>query len=435
MKHDPDLQRYHDYVSTPVKDWEAREQIALTEADMNALLDEAMAHRDDCKWINAWRLIELFRRADLIYLNGGKDHGMSIGGIRQVLSHTKTREYIEGDEHVEETWSNVYWPQFLRIDRTRTRSPLPRTLVHEREYRCLHPKPIQDLDALWAKLLPGWQEDAIEATQKIWQGKLDSSLLYEVFLPPDGVTYRVTMTQGADRRSNLYALMQAYRPLRRNVAKNHYLSLGKDWRDLYRPIGKDHADHGQQMDRENPSPFSQHSSDEQSVVDLQFLEATHGYRVGSGIKPSAWYYNHLKWGFSDAIEEQRKHNAELGGLGFSFNSPPFDPEKVGYPHANPEETLPTKERKRMLSSDLLPPTPEQIQESQEQEQKRDEAEKLMEEILIGEVGEAFYRLKLDEATFGVIAKRLKLSSADAARKRWDRAKTKVRAKLRPLFDA
>lgn len=426
------LRRYRAYLRTPAEDWEAREQIALTEADMNALLDEAMTHLDDMRLIETHRVITQCRIADPIYLNGGKNCGMSIAGIRLVLGRTETRQYIDGDEHVEETWSNVYWPKFLCIDRTRTRSPLPTTLVYEREYRCLHPKPIQDLDALWAKLLPGWQEDAIEVTQKIYQGKLDGSLLYEVFLPPDGVTYRVTMTQGTDRRSNLYPLMQAYRPLRRKLAKNRYLSLGKDMQDFYRPSGKNRADDRPQGDRENPPAFSPHSSDEQSTADLLFLEATHGYRVGGGKRPAGWYKNQLDWGFSDVIEEQWKHNAELRGESFSLDSPP-DVDREGDPRWSPEETLPLRERRRLKQ--ISPPDPEQILDSQQHDQRQKKALKKIEPLLIAAVGEPFYRLKLEGETFDCIAKKLGLPSEDAARKRWDRAAEKARTKLCDLFDS
>ncbi len=198
----PNLQRYHDYLATPVEDWEARQRIGLSERDFDQLHDLYAEGQAD--W-DLWHKVDIARKADALYLKEARAKGWTIAGLREQLSMETTREYRNGGEHVTETETNRCWPYVRHIHRIRKRS---NKTIEELE---LAFPPEAESRGVLEKHWPGFEEESLLLCQK---GHGDVA-----FLPPKNTTYMVVFSAGGSRKEFEFPVALRYKNLLRKFAE------------------------------------------------------------------------------------------------------------------------------------------------------------------------------------------------------------------------
>ena len=152
MPQDTNLSRYEQFLTTSVEDHEGRAMIGLTEEDYDHL--HGLAVDGIAPW-NLYYQVNTARKADFIYLKGGKEKGWSITKIREQLNRVESRTFTEQGEEVSETVSYRCWPAFRHIQRTRKKAD---STVYEVELA--YPSDA-NVEELFAKYTPGFEEETM----------------------------------------------------------------------------------------------------------------------------------------------------------------------------------------------------------------------------------------------------------------------------------
>ena len=283
MPEDTDLSRYEQFLTTSVEDHEGRAKISLTEEDYDHL------HGLAIEGIVPWKLyyhVNTARKADGIYLKGGKEKGWTIAQLRQKLNSIETRNYTKNGEDITEIISHRGWPFFQHIQRTRKKES---STIHELE---LAYPANSNVDTLFEKYSPGFEEESLLLAQK----HPDSEFVKEVaFLPPENVTYRVIFSVGDPRKEFEFPVALRYKALLQKFKRLYPLSRIKFYPKEPRP-----------------QTLQRHSSDELQEGLIVLWKAVREYDPTKVKHIPGYLKEHAEWHMKD----QRKAKSTQAGAKF-----------------------------------------------------------------------------------------------------------------------
>ncbi len=141
-----DLSRFEQFLAIPVEDFQGRATLALTETEMEEL-HTLMVKEDVSR--DFYHLVNIAMKADLLFQNGFREKGWTIGALRKQMNRVQVRTFTQGDESIHEHISNRCWPLFRHVRRTRQG---PGTRIEEVE---LAFSPLGNPEQLVEKYEPG----------------------------------------------------------------------------------------------------------------------------------------------------------------------------------------------------------------------------------------------------------------------------------------
>lgn len=223
----PDLSRFEQFLAVPVEDIQGRTKLNLTEEDVGEL--HALAVNGQVPW-DFYHQVNNAMKADVLYCHQGKDQGWTVAYIRKQMGRTMYRHYSEGGEDIREWISGRLWPKGLHIERIRSRKE-PLRVIHEVE---LAFSPETDLEGLWERQRPEFEEEGIELLQKFPENQFVQDMC---FLPEDpNFEVRFVISAGKRRKELRFPIALRYEPFLKKVEKNYTLDITKSPPDHNQPL-------------------------------------------------------------------------------------------------------------------------------------------------------------------------------------------------------